>query len=57
MFSEELYMQCHGFPIPTETHSLESLKFAQEFAFKDEDVLAVTYPKSGRCFYERLKFV
>uniref|UniRef100_A0A8C7WVU7 Uncharacterized protein n=1 Tax=Oryzias sinensis TaxID=183150 RepID=A0A8C7WVU7_9TELE len=27
--------------IPRETHSLESLKFAQDFKFKDDDVVTV----------------
>ena len=50
MSSEELYFLCDGLMFPKETHSLESLKFAQDFTFKDDDVLAVTYPKAGQCF-------
>lgn len=50
MSSKEMYLLHHGLKLPKETHDLESLKFAQEFTFKDEDVVAVTYPKSGQCF-------
>uniref|UniRef100_A0A3Q0QTL4 Uncharacterized protein n=1 Tax=Amphilophus citrinellus TaxID=61819 RepID=A0A3Q0QTL4_AMPCI len=37
------------------SNSYESLKFAQEFKFEDDDILVVTYPKSGQCFCQRLK--
>uniref|UniRef100_A0A3B3VD25 Uncharacterized protein n=1 Tax=Poecilia latipinna TaxID=48699 RepID=A0A3B3VD25_9TELE len=43
-----LYLEYQGLLFPRETHSAESLKFAQEFTLKDDDVLAVTYPKSGQ---------
>uniref|UniRef100_A0A3B3WJL5 Uncharacterized protein n=1 Tax=Poecilia mexicana TaxID=48701 RepID=A0A3B3WJL5_9TELE len=47
-----LYLEYQGLLFPRETHSAESLKFAQEFTLKDDDVLAVTYPKSGQaCHY------
>lgn len=56
MSSDELYIRYHGFIVPTETHSSESLMFAQDFTFKDDDVVAATYPKSGQCFTpERVK--
>lgn len=48
--SGKLYLQYEGLIVPKETHSVESLTFAQKFAFKDDDVVAVTYPKSGQCF-------
>lgn len=49
MSSEEMYIVYHSFIVPKETHSSESLTFAQEFTFKDNDVVAATYPKSGQC--------
>ncbi|MEQ2160086.1 hypothetical protein GOODEAATRI_029896, partial [Goodea atripinnis] len=45
-FSEDFYLEYQGLLLPRETHCAESLKFAQEFSFKDDDVVAVTYPKS-----------
>lgn len=55
MCSSELYTSFHGLLLPKETHSAESLRFAQEFSFQDNDVVAVTYPKSGRCCCRSLK--
>lgn len=46
----DLSLLFHGLLLPKETHSAESLRFAQEFRLKDSDVVAVTYPKSGWCF-------
>lgn len=47
MATEEMFLVFHGLMLPKETHSLESLKFAQEFNFCDDDVVAAVYPKSG----------
>lgn len=51
-----MFLSFHGLMLPKETHDFESLKFAHNFTFNDNDVLAVTYPKSGR-FSFRLKHV
>ncbi|KAL6108870.1 uncharacterized protein ACO6RY_12125 [Pungitius sinensis] len=54
MSSEEKYMRYNGLMLPTLTHSPESLKFAHEFAFKDEDVVAAVYPKSGTIWMQEI---
>lgn len=55
MDTEEMFLSFHGLMVPKETHDLKSLKFAQGFTFKNDDVLAVTYPKSGQ-FSFRLNY-
>ncbi|XP_019220618.1 sulfotransferase family cytosolic 2B member 1 isoform X2 [Oreochromis niloticus] len=52
--SEEMYLRYHGLIVPKETHSYESLEFAQGFKFEDDDVLAVTYPKSGTIWMQEI---
>lgn len=55
IMATDMFLSFHGLLLPKETHDPGSLKFAQDFTFKDNDVLAVTYPKSGQCFVFRLK--
>ncbi|KAK2844251.1 hypothetical protein Q5P01_010910 [Channa striata] len=52
--SSEMYMLYGGILLPRETHSSESLEFAQGFSFKDDDVLLVTYPKSGTVWMQEI---
>ncbi|XP_062254921.1 sulfotransferase 2B1-like [Platichthys flesus] len=54
MSSEELYLDYRGLRLPKTIHTAESLEFAQEFKFKDDDVIAVTYPKSGTVWMQEI---
>ncbi|XP_053182967.1 sulfotransferase family 2, cytosolic sulfotransferase 3 [Scomber japonicus] len=54
MSSEDMYLLYRGLMVPKETHSLESLKFAEDFTFKDNDVVAVTYPKAGTIWMQEI---
>ncbi|XP_054638704.1 sulfotransferase family 2, cytosolic sulfotransferase 3 isoform X2 [Dunckerocampus dactyliophorus] len=54
MSAEDLFLTHHGLMLPKETHSKESLTFAQEFMFKDSDAIAVTYPKSGTIWMQEI---
>ncbi|XP_030604831.1 sulfotransferase 2B1-like [Archocentrus centrarchus] len=51
---EAMYLRYHGLLLPRENNSYESLKFAQEFKFEDDDILVVTYPKSGTIWMQEI---
>uniref|UniRef100_A0A3P9H5L7 Uncharacterized protein n=1 Tax=Oryzias latipes TaxID=8090 RepID=A0A3P9H5L7_ORYLA len=48
--SNAFLLKYEGILIPRETHSLESLKFAQDFNFKDDDV-SVSAPWGRKLFF------
>ncbi|KAK5922670.1 hypothetical protein CgunFtcFv8_019912 [Champsocephalus gunnari] len=54
MSSDGLSLQYQGILLPRETHSLECLEFAQEFKFRDDDIMAAVYPKSGTIWMQEI---
>ncbi|XP_026149572.1 sulfotransferase 2B1-like isoform X1 [Mastacembelus armatus] len=54
MSFEEMYLIYHGLVLPRQSYCSESLRFAQEFTFKDDDIVVVTYPKSGTVWMQEI---
>ncbi|KAJ4942006.1 hypothetical protein JOQ06_011877 [Pogonophryne albipinna] len=47
MTEEELYTVYKGVYLVSSVHTPESLKYFEEFAFRQDDIIIVTYPRSG----------
>lgn len=51
MTEAEFYTVYKGVCLPSRLYPPDSLKYYEEFTFRTDDILIVTYPKSGEYCY------